>query len=253
LSATAKSEYKRIQLFIAALLLGLAIMSFDFFLIRETTSFFKHEYTKYFIVLWFLSFLAYEGFAFFFAKSYLKKKIILPDILKFANVTIEAAMPGILLFILCYTEKSVIFLDSPLLFFYFILIVVSALNLDFRLSFITGIVSAGGYLCLTLWAINSFDKENTVLHFPPILYTARSLFMFMSSLGSFFVAREIKNTLKQLVSVTDKKNEIESLFGQQVSKEVVDTLMTHNYDSEKREVSVLFMDIRSFSSFAETL
>lgn len=58
-SAIAKSEYKRIKIFITALLLGLLIMFFNFFVIRDTTQFFKNENTKYLIMAWFVAFLTY--------------------------------------------------------------------------------------------------------------------------------------------------------------------------------------------------
>lgn len=249
--AAAKSEFKRIQLFIIALLLGLIIMSITFFLIEGTTNFFKNKTTKYFIVLWFATFLVYEIIGYFIAKSYLKKKIVVPDFMKLGNVTIEAAFPSFLLFLLCYLEKTAIFLDSPLMLFYFILIGLSALNMEIRLSLITGLVSTIGYFSVTIWAINTFDSNNEVLYFPPILYEARSVFMLIAALGAVFVAKETKNRVNQLSKAIDKKNKIESLFGQQVSQKVAKTLLTDNYLSEKREVSVLFMDIRNFSSFAE--
>lgn len=249
--AAAKSEFKRIQLFILALLLGLTIMSINFFLVKGTTSFFKNKNTKYFIILWFLIFIIYEIIGYFIAKSYLKKKILVPDFMKLGNIIIETVFPSFLLFLLCYLEKTVMFLDSPLLFFYFILIVLSALNMDIKQSLITDLVSTSGYFFVTIWAINTFDANNEVLYFPPILYEARSVFMLITALGSVFVAKEIKNRVSQLSKTIDQKNKIESLFGQQVSQKVVETLLTDNYSSEKREVSILFMDIRNFSSFAE--
>jgi len=146
----------------------------------------------------------------------------------------------------------VIFLDSPLLFIYFILIVISALNLERRLVIITGIISAGGYLIITIWAISSFDPSNQVLHFPPALYIARSLFMMITALGSMFVANEIKKRTLKSYEFIQQKNDIEMLFGQQVSKDVVDALVSKSFTSEKREVSIMFFDIRNFSGFAET-
>ena len=189
----------------AALFLGLIIMSFNFFVVKDTTSFFKNEHTKYFIVLWFTAFLVYEIIGYFIARNYLSKKIIIPEILKIGNVTIEAIFPGLLLFQLCLIEKSVIFLDSPLMFFYFILIIVSALNLEIKLSFITGLVSAGGYLFVTIWAINTYDASNEVLHFPPILYIARSFFMLIAALTSVFVAKEIKGRALQSSELIQQK------------------------------------------------
>ena len=250
--AIAESEYKRIKFFIGALFIGLLTMLFNFFVLKDTTSFFRNEYTKFLVVLWFISFLTYEIVGFLIAGKYLRSKTVVPDFMKIGNVTIEAAFPGILLFVLCYVEQSVIFLDSPLLFFYFILIVISSLNLEKRLVMITGIVSAGGYLLVTIWAISSFDPSNQVLHFPPVLYLVRSLFMMIAALGSMFVANEIKKRTLKTYEFIQQKNDIEMLFGQQVSKKVVDTLISDNFTSEKRVVSVLFFDIRNFSGFAET-
>ncbi len=247
----AQSEFKRIQLFILALLVGFVIMSINFFLVEGTTSFFKNNNTKYYIILWFVTFLTYEVIGYFIARFYLKRKILVPLFMKVGNIIIEATFPSFLLFLLCYLEQTVIFLDSPLMLFYFILIVLSALNMDYRLSLITGLVSTFGYFFVTVWAINTFDTNNEVLYFPPILYEARSVFMLIAALGSVFVANEIKKRVSQLSETTDQKDKIESLFGQQVSQKVVKTLLTDNYSSEKREVTILFMDIRNFSSFAE--
>ena len=167
--ATAKSEFKRVQLFIIALLAGLIIMSINFFVVTGTTSFFNNENTKYYIMLWFFSFLSYEVIGYFVIKRYLKKEVDVPYFLKLGNLTIEALFPSFLLFLLCYLEGTVMFLDSPLMFFYFILIVLSALNMDIKQSLITGLVSTLGYYFVTVWAIRTFDNSNQDLYFPPIL------------------------------------------------------------------------------------
>ena len=175
--ATAESEFKRVQLFIIALLVGLIIMSINFFVVTGTTSFFNNENTKYYIMLWFFSFLSYEVIGYFVIKRYLKKEVDVPYFLKLGNLTIEAIFPSFLLFLLCYLEETVMFLDSPLMFFYFILIVLSALNMDIKQSLITGLVSTFGYYFVTVWAIRTFDNSHQDLYFPPILYEARSVFM----------------------------------------------------------------------------
>lgn len=51
----------------------------------------------------------------------------------------------------------------------------------------------------------------------------------------------------------DKNNRLTTLFGQQVSQHIVEKLLDEPDDKpEKREVSIMFMDIRNFSSYAET-
>lgn len=249
--AVAKSEFKRIRLFIGALLIGLVVMSFNFFVIKGTTSFFTNSVTEYWVVGWFISFLGYETFAYFLARNYQRIKTTVPKFLKTLNVITEAFFPTVLLFILCFLEFSVIFLDSPLIFFYFILITLSSLNLDTRLSIILGLVSAGGYLLVTIWAIDTYDPLNEILHFPPVLYYARSLFMMITALSATFVAFEIKRRHMFSFSIKSERDQMELLFDQQVSKEVVETLLNDNFSQKKHEVSILFLDIRNYSSFVE--
>lgn len=249
--AVAKSEFKRIKLFIGALLIGLLVMSFNFFVIEGTTNFFNNAISKYYVVGWIMTFLGYEVIAYFFASNYLKRKTVVPGIFKILNTIIEAAFPGFLLFMLCFLEKSVIFLDSPLIFFYFILITLSSLNLETRLSLIIGLVSAGGYLSVTIWAIHIYDPLHHVLDFPPVLYYARSLFMMLTALSATFVSHEIKNRHIFSVNLKSERDQIELLFDQQVSREVVNALMNDNFTSQKHEVSIMFLDIRNYSAFVE--
>ena len=249
--AIAKSEYKKIQLFIVALLVGFVLMFINFFFVEDTTSFFRFYFTPYYIVGWFLLFLGYELIAVLFAKEYLQRKQVVPDYLKIINVIIEASFPGFLLLVLTYYEKSAIFLDSPLLFFYFIIITLSSLNLDTRLTIIMGIVSSGGYLFVTYWAINNFDPDGEILDFPVLLYYSRSLFILMTAFGATFVANEIKKRHVFSFNVKSERDEMERLFDQQVSHEVVERLLEDNFSSKKHEVSILFLDIRNYSSFAE--
>lgn len=226
-------------------------MSFNFFVIKGTTNFFNNDITKYYVVGWFVAFLGYEIVAYFFARRFLRRKTVVPEILKILNVIIEAAIPGFLFFMLCYLEKSAIFLDSPLIFFYFVLITLSSLNLETKLSIIIGLVASGGYLFVTIWSIHSYDPLHLTLHFPPVLYYARSLFMMLTALSATFVANEIKKRHVFSFNLKSERDHIERLFDQQVSREVVETLMNDNFSSRKHEVSILFLDIRNYSAFAE--
>lgn len=98
--AIAKSEYRRIGVFIGALLLGSIIMFINLFLVKSTSFLFTNEYTRYLIFAGFISFLLYEAISYLIARRYLEKKVILPDNMKVINVIIEATFPSILLFML---------------------------------------------------------------------------------------------------------------------------------------------------------
>ncbi len=250
--AIAFSEFKRIQLFILVLLIGLIVMAINFFTIQGTTDFFKREGTEYYVIGWFITLLIYELFGFFLARNFLKRKVILPNYMKISNVIIESSFPGVLLFILCFREQSVIFLDSPVMFFYFIFIGLAVLNLEMRISLIVGLVTSGSYLFVMIWAINNYDPNHSVLYFPPGLYYARSLFMLLAALSATFITIEIKKRYKVSLDSKQERDDIERIFDQQVSKEVADLLLKDGSSSRRDFVSILFLDIRNYSTFAET-
>ena len=244
------SEYKRIKMFIGALVVGLLVMGYLFFGMENVDSFFINPNTPKAVIGWIFLFIAYEGIALFIVRGYLKNNKCIPEALKIGNVIIESTFPGFLIFSLSAIEWTPMFLDSPLIMIYFILIALSALHLDFKLSILTGLVSALGYFLVTIWSITTFDPNYEVLNFPLLLYVVRSIFILIAGLCAAFVAKEIQNRIINSFALMQEKNKIEGLFGQQVSPKVVEALVKDR-TSKKIEVSIMFLDIRNFSSFAE--
>lgn len=246
-----ESDYNRIKLFLGALTIGFLVMGYLFFILEGVVSFFSNTFTPFLVVGWILTFIIYESISLLLVRFFLKRKRIVPRILQITNVVIEAGFPGVLIFMLCIVEWSPIFLDSPLIFIYFIIIVLSALRLEAFLSLIAGLVSSLGYFIVTIWAINTFDPQGDVLNFPLLLYGVRSIFILLTGLCSAYVAREIKNRMENSLKFFHERNQLEHLFGQQVSKQIVDALVSDSDYSRKIEVSIMFLDIRNFSAFAE--
>lgn len=244
-------ELVRVKVLISFLLISLLIMLADFFIIKGGSSFFKHSNTKFIVISWLASFLLFEVISLGILSCFFTKKTNLPNYIKSINIIMEASFPGILLFLLITLEQSPIFLDSPLIFIYFILLSLAALNLQLIHTVILGIISTFSYLFLTIWSIHYYDYENTILHFPPALYIARSIFMFMAFLGATIVAREFKKWLNLSLDWRNKTIETERLFGQQVSGPIAQSLLKDNDLIKSGEVSIMFIDIRGYSRFAE--
>jgi len=246
-----QSEYRRLKLFIGALIAGLLVMGFLFFGLNNVGDFFKNPLSITFIMIWIFVFILFEFIMFLIVRwriRHQKSKLI---ILKVINIFVETLFPGFLIFMLCLIESSPIFLDSPLFLFYFILIVLSALHLDIKLAVLTSLLSAISYLVVTVWAINTFDPEFKTMHLHPFLYEFRSGFIFLGGLCAVFVTHEIKKRIIKVSELWGQKTEIEGLFGQQVSPQVVETLIKNKDKTSKSQVSILFLDIRNFSSFIE--
>ena len=249
--ATITTELIRVKILIGFLALGLLVMAADFLLVKDGASFFKHSYTKFVVLGWFAVFLIFEIVNFKIVSSYFRKKVDFPNYIKTTSITIEALLPGILLFALITLEDSPIFLDSPLIFVYFILLSLTALSLELIHTVILGAISTLSYLFLTAWAIYHHDTENNILHFPPALYFARSFFMLLAFLGATLVTREFKKWLNLSLNWQHKSRETERLFGQQVSGPIAESLLKDDNLIKEEEVSVLFLDIRGYSHFAE--
>ncbi|MCH8330476.1 MAG: hypothetical protein IH946_03700, partial [Bacteroidetes bacterium] len=106
---------------------------------------------------------------------------------------IEISIPTSILVILSVNVGGFFILDSPVSLFYFILIILSALHLDFRISFITGLTAAIEYVALSLIILSTFDHSDVSdYHQSNILYVMRGVVMVIGGLVAGFVADQIK-------------------------------------------------------------
>jgi adenylate cyclase len=80
---------------------------------------------------------------------------------------------------------------------------------------------------------------------------AKSTVLFMCGIGAAFVARQIRITIDRSLTAADEGNKIVNLFGQQISKEVVEEMLESEgaLQSKLMKVCVMFVDIRNFTVF----
>jgi len=247
------SEYNRVKLFIGALIVGFLIMGFLFFGLKNVGDFFQNPFTTTFIMIWIFTFILYEFIMLLIVRSRIRHQKSKSKALNIFKTFVETLFPGFLIFMLCRIESTPIFLDSPLFLLYFILIILSALHLDVKLALLTGLLSALSYLGVTIWAINTFDPNFDTMHLHPFLYEIRSVFILTGGLCAVFVTNEIKKRIIRVNQLWEQKSEIEGLFGQQVSPQVVEVLISDVHHSDKPIVTILFLDIRNFTSFTEQM
>ncbi len=245
-------ELNRIKLFVGALIIGLLVMGFSFFVLK-VGGFFNNPFATKFIMIWIFTFMLYESSMFFVVRWHIRNHRSQSIIIKVVNIIVEALFPGFLLFMLCLIESTPAFLDSPLFLIYFILIVLSALHLDVKLAILTSLLSALSYFAVTIWAINTFDPDFDTMHLHPFLYEVRSAFILTAGLCAVFVTNEIKKRIVRVSELWKQKTEIEALFSQQVSPQVVEALISDEHHSDKSIVTILFLDIRNFTSFTEQM
>jgi adenylate cyclase len=75
----------------------------------------------------------------------------------------------------------------------------------------------------------------------------------LSGFAAAYVAYLIKGSITNSIRNLERQNQVINLFGQQVSKEIVDEMLNKqgSLESKLMKVCVLFIDIRDFSSYAE--
>ena len=174
--------------------------------------------------------------------------------IRYINTLIEISIPSVVLIIYSFNLPSVYPLFTPIALLYFLIIMLSALELDFKLCVFAGTLAAIQYLLIVWYLTNKpFTNESikAVSFFPTYLGTAALLFISGHTAG--LITNQIKRGLVKHNKVQSERNEIQKLFGQQISKEIVDELVDNKYEiqSRVRFAAIMFLDIRNFSIFAQ--
>ena len=107
--ATISIEITRVRILVIFLALGLLIMSFNFFLLENGASFFKHPYSKFIVVGWLGLFLIFEIISFLILNNYFQKKIDFPNHIKNIFISIEAF----------FSRYSIVYIGYPRRLSYF--------------------------------------------------------------------------------------------------------------------------------------
>ena len=85
------------------------------------------------------------------------------------------------------------------------------------------------------------------------LYLGVSALFFITGHTAGLITNQIKKGLLKHYKALSERNEIQKLFGQQISKEFVDELVENKFEikSRARLATIMFLDIRNFSIFAQ--
>lgn len=178
----------------------------------------------------------------------------IPHVARYVNSLIEILSPGIIILILAKQFSSpTAILHAPVVYLYFIFIILSTLRLDFKLSFFTGLLAAiSFYFVSTVLIKESGSKSNSEIFTDEYtVAAARAMVLFLSGIGAGFVARQVRKSIDRSLAAAEAGNKIVNLFGQQISKEIVDEMLESEGEikSKMMQVSVMFIDIRNFTKY----
>ncbi|MES2731592.1 MAG: adenylate/guanylate cyclase domain-containing protein [Bacteroidota bacterium] len=210
------------------------------------------------IAIGFLGFLGLYEFiiAVFFKYLITKQNKPASPIGNLANAFIEISIISLALF--CISDglpTPVVVLYTPIVWMYFYFIILSTLHLNFFLSLFTGSVAAVQYLALGFLFLRSEqDPTLPLLMQHHVMFVIKTCILLFSGLAAGYVARQIQQSIQRSIEMLEQQNRIVNLFGQQISREVVSEMLRQNgsLTSSLQRVTVMFIDIRGFTSYAET-
>ena len=206
------------------------------------------------VFVFIMSAALYELGARVFVGHIIRHKLGLPVLMRYVNAFVETTLPTIMLVIYAQTLGPTVSLLSPWSLVYFVIILLSALRLDFKLCYFTGAMAAVQYTALALIWIGRHEIAATEpMLTEPLPHIAKGFLLLASGAATGFVTREIKKRIYNSLSAVEDRNRVVALFGQHVSPAVVDKLLEQNTDirGQVRYTCIMFLDIRAFTTFAE--
>jgi len=248
-----KSEFRKTKIFIVVLVIALAIMIINGIFFTDTVvGFFDDRNNYYLLGVWVMLFIGHEILMFRFIRKKLNTNKNIGNRARFIHLFVETMFPSILLFFLIKAEGKQVFLDSPAVFLYFIIIILSALSLNFKLSLVTGFISSISYFAITYWAFNVLDYNQAFTTILPVnIYYIKAVLFLVAGATAGLVGEEIKKRILSSFATLKQKMEVEKILGQQVSLEVSEQLLKEEGTSDSENATIMFFDIRDFTPMAE--
>lgn len=179
------------------------------------------------------------------------------DILNFFNGFAEITLLSILFVLIIEYSGQPAILQAPATLTYFVLIVLSTLRLNFKLSIFSGALAATEYVAISLYYSTHF-RNIPADHFYPDLtgmqYLGQGVILLISGISAGFVADLIRKNIRVSRQNIKEKNDIIDLFGQQISPQIVNSILEKRDELSgvRKKVCVMFLDIRNFTPFVET-
>ncbi len=175
-----------------------------------------------------------------------------PEGPRYGNALIETSIPTVMMILLSGAIGPEIALNSPLPMAYFLFICLSTLRMTASLSIFTGCVAALEYSALGYYYLGpGLGQETYVTSVWPIF--AKAGVLALAGIVCGFVGTQIRRRLVASLATVTERNRVVGMFGQYVSPAVVDQLLTRPVEAagEVRYVTIMFLDIRGFTAFAE--
>jgi adenylate cyclase len=170
---------------------------------------------------------------------------------RYLSAVIEISIPTLILALQIESMGPVRALGFVMPMAYFIFIILSTLRLDFWLSTFTGFVAAVQLYVVAMHfrpAINPDPEPELYYHL------SRSLVVLTCGILAGTVGVRLRRSFAASIRAATARDHVTNLFGQHVSPQVVERLMTEgaSTQSDIRRIAVMFVDFRSFTASARS-
>ena len=189
-----------------------------------------------------------------FIKKRLKNNTPVKTVVRYLNVIGEISVPTVILVILLVYYDNLFVLSTPIVLFYFVILILTTLSHDVKISITAGVVATFEYLATVTYAISNIKSSThlTILH-EPYIYLGKGMALLVGGVMAGIVANQLRKRIYNTHKTTLERNRIADLFNQQVSQEIADELLGEESElkSKRKHVSIMFLDIRGFTPFSE--
>ncbi|RAJ92638.1 adenylate cyclase [Larkinella arboricola] len=253
-----RREKQRAGLLAGVFFVGL-ILTLFFYLTLPLASYPQQAKTEIMqVVLPFLAFMSlYELNMWNMFRVWGQKEFTIPQSVKYLNATFEISALTLLLYLLSDKfDHPILVMLSPLATLYYFFIILSTLRLNFWISFYTGLIACIEFLLLSFYLLEepsmlagSFSLYLTT----SFAYIVKSLIFLLCGICAGYVSRQIQISIQSSIERSETQNQLITFFGQQVSPEIADLIIKEKgmLKSQHMKVSVLFLDIRNFTKYAD--
>lgn len=198
----------------------------------------------------FTPFLLFEAYLVLLLRTRMAQGRDLPVWRRYLGVLIETSLPtvGVYLQMESMGANQALAFAAPL--GYFIFIILSTLRLDVWLSTFTGFVAAAELLGIAML----YHPPGFTDHPSPdfAFHLIRSIIVFTCGVLAGGVGMQLRRQFESSLAAADARDRVTDLFGQHVSPQVVDKLLSvgASGEGEIRKVVVMFADFRNFTGGA---
>ncbi len=192
---------------------------------------------------------------------YLAKSELIKGNMQYAVFIPFISIPSVLYIVAFFILPSgaATYITGPPSYLYVFLIIMTGFLFNPTLSVISGFIVGIEYFIVYLVSQPYLAQISTpdplqlqdLVH--PSVYVIKSVMMVFCGIIVGILSKNTKKLINEILSEEKEKLVIDKLFGQFVSNEVKDKIIAEKRDmpGERKQVAILFSDIRSFTSYCE--